>query len=333
MRFIKPKVEFLPQEPGLKGMWKLIATATRNCYDSKPREGETDEAFVRRVILPESKKTKDVFVGHINGRNVYEKGYDFDKIHGSMLEHGAVYLTVPNVYDLPKDLYEACYKLKENKFARYFYKEDTAYISTNMRVIVELGLEKLLKFFTEPTKYHSRRYTFRVTTDIGVSREGNRHRANSTSEQSTRYVDFTKNSHGGEIQYPVPTWMREDEIETRLSLRAADDESDVMGLLKHALADGADSLDVWLFAMKAAEFSYERLRGMHEPTDHARQVLNLNTRTSVVWSAFDDDWEHFFRLRADDVSGHVHPNMGVVANIIKAKYVAEREAESAQGLL
>lgn len=328
MRFIDPSVEYLPQEPGLKGMWKLIATATRNCYDSKPREGETDEAFVRRVILPESKKTKDVFVGHINGKDVYEKTYDFDRVHGSCLEHGAVYLTVPKVYDLPKDLYDACYKLKENKFTRYFYKEDTAYISTNMRVIVELGLEKLLRYFTEPTEYHSRRYTFRVISDIGVSREGNRHRANSTAEQSTRYVDFTKSSHGGDIQYSIPVWMREDEIEARLQIREADSDDDIMGLLKHALEDGADSLDVWLFAMKAAEFSYERLRGMKEPTDHARQVLNLNTRTSVVWSAFGDDWEHFIRLRAEDVSGHVHPNMGTIASLIRAKFEVLREKDN-----
>ena len=49
-----------------------------------------------------------------------------------------------------------------------------------------------MKYITEPTEHHIKRYTFSVITDIGVTREFNRHRTFSVAEQSTRYCDLTK---------------------------------------------------------------------------------------------------------------------------------------------
>lgn len=51
MKIVEPQVELWKQEPTLKGAWHQIAKATRVCYQSKPREGESGEDFVKRIIL------------------------------------------------------------------------------------------------------------------------------------------------------------------------------------------------------------------------------------------------------------------------------------------
>lgn len=53
-------------------------------------------------------------------------------------------------------------------------------ITTNYRVIVENNWQEIMnEFLSEPTIYHERRITLKFTTNIGVTREGNRHRVNS----------------------------------------------------------------------------------------------------------------------------------------------------------
>ena len=80
MEFIRPSVEIWEQGNTLEDMWKHIARCTRVCYQSTPKEnGETDEEFVKRVILR-----------NINDMNTLS--CNFEKLHGAMLEHGTVYL-------------------------------------------------------------------------------------------------------------------------------------------------------------------------------------------------------------------------------------------------
>ena len=47
----------------------------------------------------------------------------------------------------------------------------------------------------------------------------------------------------------------------------------------------------------------------------AREVLPLSTATEVVYTAFEDDWRHFFDLRLRGVTGQPHPNAKQVACI------------------
>ena len=40
-------------------------------------------------------------------------------------------------------------------------------------------------------------------------------------------------------------------------------------------------------------------------------------KSQAIYTAFNDDWIHFIKLRADNVSGKVHPNMKIIADKIK----------------
>ena len=70
MKLIKPSFEILPQSEGLDGIYKQIELAGRTCYKSEDKITEDSaKGFVDRMV---------------------KSG------HGAMLEHGTVYLKVPN---------------------------------------------------------------------------------------------------------------------------------------------------------------------------------------------------------------------------------------------
>ena len=151
MKLIESKVEIIEQQPGLEGVYKQIELAGRTCYKSEDKITEDSaKAFVDRMI-----KSK----------------------HGAMLEHGTIYLTIPcqfieddfswaNINWIREFEYNK-FSIVHSKFKNGTYY--TAYITTNMRVIVENNLYDCLKFISEPTEYHEKRISARFTCDRGVS--------------------------------------------------------------------------------------------------------------------------------------------------------------------
>lgn len=249
-----------------------------NCYQSKPREGESSEDFVKRIILKPA-----LIEGNLD--DLEHCKFDFDKMHGAMLEHGTVYLTN---YTIP-----SYWEIAKLPYTKYNKHNDVLYITTNVRVLFEHNMINRLYYAVEPTKYHLRRYTFSVITDIGVTREMNRHRTFSVAEQSTRYCDLTKNKFGGELTFIKPAWRQKD---------------------KNGFILSFDDYDAFL---ANCEQTYKQLRQQGWRPEQARQVLPLGLKTQAVYTAFSDNWEHFLKLRADNVSGKAHPNMQLIAKKIK----------------
>lgn len=158
----------------LPEIWSHIAKCARVCYQSEPRNnGETDEEFVKRVIL------RNHFIDEIGeNRNLQLK------LHLSVLEHGTVYLDIP----CEEDTVTAVTFFANNRYSKFNCGTNARYyITTNMRVIIENNLMDVLHYITKPNVFHHLRTTFNITTDIGVARELARHRTHSISEESTRY--------------------------------------------------------------------------------------------------------------------------------------------------
>lgn len=313
MKFIEPSAEYWRQESGLEGVWNQIARATRVCYQSKPKEGESSEDFVKRIILKPA-----LIEGNLN--DLEHCKFNFDKMHGTMLEHGTLYLSIPKSELTTRD-FDMLWKNQFSKgfqIATYHSLDIGAYITTNVRALLELGLlPYYLKYVTEPTKNHIKRYTFSVITDIGVTREFNRHRTFSIAEQSTRYCDFNKDKFNNELTSIKPTWIDENNT----AYQVAKDTTSLKEYCDIFSALGTNcnrySEDYLVFAYKACEFAYKKLRESGWRPEQARQVLPLGLKTQAIYTAFSYDWEHFIRLRADNVSGKVHPNMQLVAKKIK----------------
>ena len=288
MKLINPIVEEWHCGYTLSEIWSHIARCARVCYQSEPRNnGETDEEFVKRVIL-RNHSFKEI----ADSRELQLK------LHLSVLEHGTVYLAIP-ISSAHDDLHEVA----DSPFAkglRHYVSGHNSfdYITTNMRVIVENGFTDILKFITPPTKYHVLRTTFNIITDIGVARELARHRSHSISEESTRFCNYSKKKFDNELTFIIPNW-----VETRCPNE------------EH---DGPTHADIyWSQACKEAESNYLRLLENGWTPQQARQVLPLSTKVQTIHTAFNDDWEEFIKLRADACSGSVHPNMKNVACLIR----------------
>ena len=273
MKIQNPQYEIWMQNPGELGIYQQIERAGRVCYKSENNTTENSaKPFVGRMIEHE---------------------------HFAMLEHGTVYMTC-NHGELP--LYAI------NKFSHVNTIDGKDYITTNLRVMAENKTLEDLKYRTDFKKgKHELRITVHFTTQIAITREYNRHRANSMAEQSTRYCNYTKNKFGSEISINLPTWVKGD-LETN-------DEKFVELCEDVANEETNDwtPIDAWLFANQAAEFAYMKLIAMGCKPQEARVILPLDTNTELVHTAFVSDWKHFFDLRALGTTGAPHPDAKILA--------------------
>ena len=234
MRIIKPSVEIIEQGQGLDGIYKQIEIAGRECYASTHKIGEdTARGFAVRMIT--------------SG-------------HGAMLEHGTVYLK------MPLEEFEGSDRIcVAHGRTHAIAAGNTAYVTTNYRVLVERNCLDLLKYMCDtPLPEHELRVTARFNCQIAISREYNRHRVDSIAEQSTRYCNYSKDKYGNEIAINMPSWLlgREDEVSQSIA------EKELAYYAQYMLSSKFDKvqpdkkwadIDYWLFANLAAEWSYMRL--------------------------------------------------------------------------
>ena len=290
MKLINQNVEEWHCGYTLPEIWSHIAKCARVCYQSEPRNnGETDEEFVKRVIL--------------RNHSLEEIGESRElqlKLHLSVLEHGTVYLDIP--YE--EDTREGILLFNHNKYSKYNYCCDLkCYITTNMRTIVEENLTKYLKYICSPTRLHSLRTTFNITTDIGVARELARHRTHSISEESTRYCNYSKDKFGNELTFIKPCCLNDEKLK-------------LYGDYHTVIRDKSPE-SIFIANLNNVEKDYLDLIKLGWTPQQARQILPLSTKVQTIHTAFESDWAEFISLRADSCSGSVHPNMKVIADKIK----------------
>ena len=150
--------------------------------------------------------------------------------HGAVLEHGTVYLTIPDRE--PDEFGRADYgnvgvgDYGSNKYSkvtyRNYYQEPnetqkdycskiprvTTYVTTNLRVLMENGWMDDLQYLCEPTEYHERRITAKFICSRSIAQEITRHRVFSFLMESQRYVSYNKDKFGGEITFIIPEWVK-----------------------------------------------------------------------------------------------------------------------------
>lgn len=306
MRIIKPRVELWQQINTIDGIWEHAARCARVCYQSQPViNGEFGKAFLLRTIA--------------------KNGFKKDKSsHMSVLEHATVYLRAINNSDNAY-LYDRYYT---NPYSRTLYdvnKTDNIVhicVTTNLRVLVENNWLDDLRFITNSTDKHIKRYTFSFITNLGVSRELNRHRCHSISEESTRYCNYSKDKFGNGLTFVIPEWLdlQEDFIDDRDgNLIYISELYDSSGKLV-PLYDKDNKFTVeseWIVSNMRAQIQYLSLLKKGWKPQQAREVLPLSLKTQVVHTAFEDDWKDFIALRSDGISGTPHPNIKIIADKIK----------------
>ena len=254
MKLIKPSVEWLPQEPTLEGAKKIIEIAGRTCYKSEHLiTEESSEKFYNRML-----------------------GYG----HGSVLEHGTIYLKLDRITQEKEiEVYE------DNPFSRLTYVAGYVYVTTNLRVIEENRLQNDLEYICEPTKYHDKRYTFRIITSRIISQQFMRHRVFSVSQESQRYCNYSKGKFDNEIQFIYPIWYKncsKKAIELYEN-HMLNTEKTYFGLLEEGLL-AEDARDALLNGVKT-EFIYTGFKSgfvgnFHElrSSKHAQELIRIQEK-------------------------------------------------------
>lgn len=270
MKTIIPKFEIIPQHNSLEGLYKHIEFCGRVCYKS------------------ENNITKDSAMKFVN--RIIKSG------HGSVLEHGTVYLAIPMTTYAP----DAVNTYRDNAYSKvndcnefiftdkYGDKVAAWCVTTNLRVLVENDCLEDLEFLCEPTKYHEERLTVKFTCSRSISHELVRHRVFSFSQESQRYCNYSLDKFDNEITFIDPLFSSEE------------------GSLPETSEAYDNAYEVLCSAWEDAEAYYFTLLDAGFKPQEAREVLPNSTKTEIIMTGFKSDWEEFFRLRTDNSA---HPEM------------------------
>ena len=128
------------------------------------------------------------------------------------------------------------------------------------------------------------------TCDRGVTHEIVRHRVASYAQESTRYVNYSKDKFGNEIGYidiaggiALDTKMKDLPVETIDTI-----------------------ISEWNQACIDAEKHYMKMLELGATPQIARSVLNNSTKSDINVTMNLREWRHFFELRCDSPA---HPQM------------------------
>lgn len=285
MKLIESSVQIIEE----KDPYKMIELAGRTCYKSEDKITEDSaKEFVDRMIKLS---------------------------HGAMLEHGTIYLTIdgedPNLSKIQSNPYTKVnlvpYEVLTEGNYTISYK---AYITTNLRVLIENNLKELLCYQVEPTEHHEKRITVKFICDRGVSHEFVRHRVFSFAQESQRYCNYNKDKFNNELTFIKPTWLN---IPTGDYTYWDGDWCDIDNM-KIQLPSDNGIADNFLWCLNNAGMQYRLLINKGLKPQEARAILPNATKTELVMTGFESDWEHFFELRC---SGAAHPDAKKLADELK----------------
>lgn len=299
MKLIESKAEYLPQENGIEGIYKMIEVAGRTAYHSQDKiTTDSAKSFVDRMIKSH---------------------------HYAALEHGTVYLHLQvnplnctKSFDYPSAKFTATYnwsdvvghiraKYSNNPYSKVIFKSVGTknapvydyYITSNYRVIIENGWQDDLQFLCLPTESHEKRYTMRFTCSRAIAQELTRHRIYSFLMESQRYINYSKERHGGEITFIKPTWY--DKYSKSLL--------DSTGHRPDGTSDMFTSEGDFEDQLRMAESCYKAAMIAGVKPQEARDVLPNATKTELIMTGFSSDWRFLMDLRLFEKTGKVHPDM------------------------
>lgn len=306
IKVVNPNVEIWKQEGYvLDAIWKHIARCARVCYQSVPKNNnESDYEFLVRTLF--------------RGIDFLNQPYTDDdilKTHLSVCEHATVHLKYP--------LFMARATAQATRFIHNYYSktkehESYIYVTTNMRVLIEHHWMDELEFIdnTPNCPYYAERTTVNFITDIGASRELNRHRVNSISEESTRYCRYNADKFRNNITVTKLPWIPSVDVDGQCYNAGfyGDEEIFYDNCIESRYCKDWTAIDWFLYGLQIANLVYCKCIELGWIAQQAREILPLNTKTQVVHTAFVDDWEHWLKLRSNEVSGKVHPCMKELAD-------------------
>ena len=141
-----------------------------------------------------------------------------------------------------------------------------------VNALIRSGHEAMLEHYS---------FTVKFICDRGVSHELVRHRIASFAQESSRYCCYAKDKFGKELTFINPCFWEPD----------------------------SDNYARWFHEMDEAEKTYLAMIESGATPEQARDILPMSIKTEIVMTANLREWRHFFKLRAEGVTGKPHPQM------------------------
>ena len=168
-----------------------------------------------------------------------------------------------------------CYK-SEGKIT-----EDGESAKKFVKMLIDRGHEAMIEHSSLSVKF---------VVDRGVSHELVRHRIASFAQESTRYVNYSLEKFGNEIN--VIDIRDGINLDNKMKNMDSDTISVIMG--------------EWCLAMEDAEKHYMKMIELGATPQIARSVLPNSTKTEITITANYREWRNFFKLRVPNTA---HPQM------------------------
>ncbi len=160
------------------------------------------------------------------------------------------------------------------KFIRTAYRSEDKIDQDSHHRIIKLILNR-----NHESVLEAESITVRIRSNIGFTREMNRHRHLSLVETSTRYCNYSKDKFGNELTFITPpTFIK--------------------------WSDNAK--DIFLSKLQNDEIAYMNLLKNGCNPQEAREALPLATLSEACYVGNLREWRHIFKLRC---SSAAHPSM------------------------
>lgn len=279
MKLIKQSFEFINQTDfSLVGIKKHIERCARVSYKSEDKI--TDDSYIKFVDMLEKRD--------------HARPLEFGTVHLKMklgefmdLQESLVNIGIYNDYWIRYND-DLLFKYKENDTVNYVY------ITTNYRYYKEIvnsfpWVESYFDASNNPT-YYPKRYTVHMILSRGVMDEFRTHVGLSHLAESTRYVNYSKDKFGKELNIILPanwdnyTYKQQHEFD---------------------------------FAWTQAEECYMKLIDTGCAPQQAREVLPLSVKSELISCGFKDAWDNFFYRRC---AKDAHPMAREIAIPLQEKF-------------
>ena len=138
--------------------------------------------------------------------------------------------------------------------------------------LIRSGHEAMLEHYS---------FTVKFICDRGIANELVRHRIASFAQESSRYCCYAKDKFGKELTFINPCFWKPD----------------------------SDNYARWFHEMDEAEKTYLAMIEDGATPEQARDILPTSIKTEIVMTANLREFRHFFKLRAEGITGKPHPQM------------------------
>ena len=179
-------------------------------------------------------------------------------------------------YEIISDLNGAEILKHIERCARVCYKSEDRITDGSaekmVAALIRSGHEAMLEHYS---------FTVKFICDRGIANELVRHRIASFAQESSRYCCYAKDKFGKELTFINPCFWEPD----------------------------SDNYARWFHEMDESEKTYLAMIESGATPEQARDILPTSIKTEIVMTANLREFRHFFKLRAEGITGKPHPQM------------------------